>query len=251
MLRDLFRKAQAAAERHLPESVRETGRKLAEQVQGRAPASLQRLARSLLDAATPEPEEAEAGGGEPLDRRDPIVVVVFGYPEDAATDRVAALLAAEGVAFRRMNLHDQPQAARQIASVTGVMVPPYVYVRGRFWGGEGELEGLRALGELHAVVAGELSGLSDEARRIGKLREEFDDALTPENILLRLRRGHILTVDDLDCWYEQGPDGQGQFFYEGGPRPVADMPAVAAEIAERCAASQLRATWRFEPAVTI
>ena len=35
VLRDLFRKAQEAAERHLPESVRETGRKLAEQVQGR------------------------------------------------------------------------------------------------------------------------------------------------------------------------------------------------------------------------
>jgi glutaredoxin len=251
VLRDLFRKAQAAAERHLPESVRETGRKLAEQVQGRAPASLQRLARSLLDAPTRESDAAETGGAEPLDRRDPIVVVLFGYPEDAATDRVAALLAAEGVVFRRMNLHEQPQAARQIASVTGVMVPPYVFVRGRFWGGEGEMEGLRALGELHAVVAGELAGLSDEARRIGGLREEFDDALTPDNILLRLRKGHILTLDDLDCWYESGPDGEGRFFYEGGPRPVADMPAVAAEIAERCAAADLRPTWRFEPAVTI
>jgi glutaredoxin len=251
VLRDLFRKAQEAAERHLPESVRETGRKLAEQVQGRAPASLQRLARSLLDAAR-EPDEAGAdGGAEPLDRRDPIVVVLFGYPDDAATDRVAALLAAEGVAFRRMNLHDQPQAARQIAAVTGVMAPPYVYVRGRFWGGEGEMEGLRALGELQHVVTGELERLSDEARRIGKLREEFNDALTADNILLRLRKGHILTIDDLDCWYEPGPDGQGRFFYEGGPRPVDDMPAVAAEIAGRSADADLRATWRFEPAVTI
>lgn len=252
MLRDLFRKAQAAAERHLPESVRETGRKLAEQVQGRAPASLQRLARSLL---ADEPEREAADAAAPVEdaaaAREEAVVVLFGYPEDPATDRVAALLRAEGVAFRRMNLHDQPQAARQIATLTGVMAPPYVYVRGRFWGSEGELEGLRALGELHAVVAGDLSRLSDEARRIGKLREEFDDALTVDNILFRLRRGHILTVDDLDCWFETGPDGQERFFYEGAPHPIADMPAVAAEIARRCASGEVSTTWRFEPAVAL
>lgn len=252
MLRDLFRKAQAAAERHLPESVRETGRKLAEQVQGRAPASLQRLARSLL---TDEPE-GESAAAAPTDeaaaaRVENTVVVLFGYPEDAATDRVAALLRTEGVAFRRMNLHDQPQAARQIATLTGIMTPPYVYVRGRFWGGEGEIEGLQALGELHAVVAGDLSHLSDEARRIGKLREEFDDALTADNILLRLRHGHILTVDDLDCWFETGPDGQARFFYDGAPHPVDEMPAVAAEIAERCASGDVATTWRFEPAVVV
>lgn len=253
MLRDLFRKAQAAAERHLPESVRETGRKLAEQVQGRAPESLQRLARSLL---SDEPASESAAAGAPADdaaaaRVEETVVVLFGYPEDAATDRVAALLKAEGVAFRRMNLHDQPQAARQIANLTGVMAPPYVYVRGRFWGGEGEIEGLQALGELHAVVAGDLTRLSDEARRIGKLREEFDDALTVDNILYRLRRGHILTVDDLDCWFETGPDGQERFFYEGAPRPVADMAVVAADIAERCASAEVTTTWRFEPAVAL
>src|SRR5690606_17165355 len=117
--------------------------------------------------------------------------VVFGYPGDPATDRLAALLTADGVPFRRMNLHDQPQAARQIAAVTGVMAPPYVYIRGRFWGGEGEIEGLRAIGELAQVIAGELDGLSEEARRIGKLREEFDDGLSAENIAFRLRRGHI------------------------------------------------------------
>lgn len=268
MLRDLFRKAQAAAERHLPESVRETGRRLAEQVQEHAPESLQRLARSLLA----EPEAAGAGAparDEPRDgpreaasdapgpgdavaaRPEEAVVVLFGYPDDAATDRVAALLAAEGVVFRRMNLHDQPQAARQIANITGVMAPPYVYVRGRFWGSEGEIDGLRSLGELHKVVAGDFASLSEEARRIGKLREEFDEALTVENILFRLRRGHILTLDDLDCWFETGPDGQESFFYDGAPRPVADMPAVAAEIAARAAASELDVVWRFEPAVTI
>lgn len=242
VLRDLLRKAQAIAERHLPEGVRETSRKLIEQVQERA---------SVFTGRGPEAPVGPDVADEPLDRSDPVVVVVFGYPGDAATDRVAALLAAEGVAFRRMNLHDQPQAARQIAAVTGVMAPPYVYVRGRFWGGEGEVEGLRDLGELHAVVADELAGLSEEARRIGKLREEFDDALHAANIAFRLRRGHILSVDDLDCWFETGPDGQDRLFYDGAPRPAAELEAVAAEIAARCAGGDVRAVWRFEPAVTL
>lgn len=246
MLRDLLRKAQTIAEKHLPEGVRETSRKLIEQVQERAAALTGRA-----EARPDGPEEAPAPQDEPLDRSDPIVVVVFGYPGDAATDRVAAVFTAEGIAYRRMNLHDQPQAARQIASVTGVMAPPYVYVRGRFWGGEGEIDGLRALGELHAVVAGELGGLSDEARRIGKLREEFDDGLQPENIVYRLRRGHILSLDDLDCWFEPGPEGQGRLFYEGAPRPGDALAEVAAEIAERCAAGDVRVAWRFEPAVSI
>lgn len=234
------------AEKHLPEGVRETGRKLLEQVQERA------AALGGRHEAPPEPPIEEATlQDEPLDRSDPIVVVVFGYPGDAATDRVAAVFTAEGIPFRRMNLHDQPQAARQIAGVTGVMAPPYVYVRGRFWGGEGEVDGLRALGELHTVVAGDLAGLSDEARRIGKLREEFDDALTAENIILRLRRGHILTLDDLDCWFEPGSEGQGRLFYEGAPRAADELAEVAAEIAARSAAGDLRAVWRFEPAVSI
>lgn len=263
MLKDLWRKAQEAAERHLPDSVREGGRKLAEQVLERAPASLQSRARALLqqtEAEAPEaPVEPAIAGAESaapaaapeVDEREQGSVVVFGYPEDAATDRVAALLAAEGVEHRRMNLHQQPQAAKQIAAVTGVMSPPYVYIRGRFWGGEGEIESLRGLGELHAVVAGRLAELSDEARRIGKLREEFDDALSADNILLRLRRGHILSVDDLDCWYETGPDGQARFYYEGAPRPVEDMEAVAREIAGRAEAEGLTAQWRFEPAVSV
>lgn len=234
------------AEKHLPEGVRESSRRLLERVQERAGV--------LGGRAASRPEAADAGPGqqdEPLDRSDPIVVVVFGYPDDAATDRVAALLTAEGVAFRRMNLHDQPQAARQIAAVTGVMAPPYVYVRGRFWGGEGEIEGLQALGDLQAVVRGDLDALSDEARRLGKLREEFDDGLHAENIIYRLRRGHILSVDELDCWFEEGPEGQGRLFYEGAPRPADELEQVAAEIASRCAAGDVQASWRFEPAVSL
>lgn len=235
------------AEKHLPEGVRETSRKLIEQVQERA------AALGGRSEARPEPPVEEAAlQDEPLDRSDPIVVVVFGYPGDAATDHVTAVFTAEGIPFRRMNLHDQPQAARQIAGVTGVMAPPYVYVRGRFWGGEGEIDGLRALGELHAVVAGDLAGLSEEARRLGKLREEFDDGLTAENIASRLRRGHILTLDDLDCWFEPDAEGgQGRLFYDGAPRPADELEQVAAEIAARNADGDLRAVWRFEPAVSI
>lgn len=244
MLRDLLRKAQSIAEKHLPEGVRETSRRLIEQVQERA-AALSGRPSTQADGAGAAPQD------EPLDRSDPIAVVVFGYPDDAATDRVAALLTAEGVAFRRMNLHDQPRAAQQIAAVTGVMAPPYVYVRGRFWGGEGEIEGLHALGELHAVVRGELAGLSDEARRLGKLREEFDDGMHAENIIDRLRRGHILSLDDLDCWLEPGPEGQGLLIYEGAPRSADDLEEVAAEIASRCASGEVQARWRFEPAVSI
>lgn len=251
MLRDLLRKAQSAAERHLPESVRETGRKLAEQVQGRAPASLQRLVKTLRGDDDEPPPDEPSRPDEAAARDQTGVVVVFAYPDDAAADRISALLSAANIPFRRMNLHDQPQAAKQIARVTGVMAPPYVYIRGRFWGGEGEIAGLHALGELAAVVAGDLSRLSDEARRIGKLREEFDDALNADNIVARLHKGHILSLDDLDCWYESGPDGQGRFYYEGAPRPIEDLAAVAAEIEGRCASGELRAEWRFEPAVTI
>lgn len=251
MLRDLLRKAQSAAERHLPESVRETGRKLAEQVQGRAPASLQRLVKNLLDEHEPETPADHSAAEEPAPHDQTGVVVLFAYPGDAAADRIAALLSADGIAFRRMNLHEQPQAARQIARITGVMAPPYVYIRGRFWGGEGEIEGLQALGELATVVAGDLGGLSEEARRIGKLREEFDESLTADNIVARLHLGHILSLDELDCWYEPGPDGQGRFFYEGAPQPVERLSAVAAEIEARCASGELHAEWRFEPAVSL
>jgi glutaredoxin len=259
MLKGLLRRAQEAANKHLPDSVRDGGRRLADAVLEHAPRIVQDVVAPLLrPEAEPGPapaaetrRPADAGEGEAaeeLDFRDTQKrVVLFGYPDDPATDRVAALFTAEGVTFRRQNLHMQPREAQQIASMTGVMVAPYVYIHGRFWGGEGEMESLRGLGELQKVIDNQLDDLSAEARRIGKLRESFDDALTPDNIVFRLERGHILSVDGLDCWFEPGPEPR--FFYDGAPRPVADMPAVAAEIARRAESRDTPTKWLFEPSV--
>ena len=204
-------------------------------------------------ASQGEPDLVPAPDGSPedaLDFRDTQKrVVLFGYPEDDATNRVAALFTAAGVVFRRQNLHQQPREAQQIASMTGVMVPPYVYIHGRFWGGEGEMESLLALGELQRIIDNRLDELSPEARRIGKLRESFDDVLSVDNILHRLRRGHILSVDGLDCWFEAG--AVPRFFYDGAPRPVDEMPAIAAEIARRGESGDCETRWLFEPSVGV
>ena len=264
MLKGLLRRAQEAAHKHLPDSVLDGGRRLADSVLEHAPKIVQDTVGPLLRAPADEmapadaapivaPEPTSEPAPEPddsLDFRDTQKrVVLFGYPEDDATNRVAALFTAEGITFRRQNLHQQPREALQIASMTGVMVAPYVYIHGRFWGGEGEMESLRALGELRAVIANQLEDLSPEARRIGKLRESFDDALTPDNILFRLRRGHIISIDGLDCWYEAG--ASPRFFYDGAPRLVDEMPAIAAEIARRGESRECETRWLFEPSVGV
>jgi glutaredoxin len=268
MLKDLLRRAQDAAQRHLPESVRDTGRRLVDAVLEHAPQSVQDRVAPLLradpgQADPPGPGEAapasttsptSAGSGETtgegeLDFRDTQKrVVLFGYPEDPATNRVAALFAAEGITFRRQNLHLQPREALQIASMTGVMVAPYVFIHGRFWGGEGEMESLCALKQLGLVIDNRLDALSREARRIGKLKESFDDALTVANITDRLHRGHILRVDDLDCWCEPARAGQpARFFYDGAPRAVEHIPDVAAEIVRRAEVDGAATLWVVDP----
>jgi len=256
MLKGLLRRAQEAAHKHLPETVRDTGRRLADAVLERAPRIVQDTVAPLLRGVDEPAPPASAAAGAPAGPDEPAAldfrdtqkrVVLFGYPEDDATNRVAARLAGVGVVFRRQNLHLQPREALQIASMTGVMVPPYLYIHGRFWGGEGELESLICLGQLQLIIDNQLDQLSPEARRIGKLRESFDDALVADNILLRLRRGHILSVDDLDCWYEAGPPPR--FFYDGAPHPVEAMPEVAAEIARRAESAELVTRWLFEPSV--
>ena len=265
MLKGLLRRAQEAANKHLPESVRDGGRRLADAVLEHAPRIVQDTVGPLLrapeadptDPASTRPAVATAPvvddlptAEDPLDFRDTQKrVVLFGYPEDDASNRVAAMFTRAGVTFRRQNLHQQPREALQIASMTGVMVPPYVYIHGRFWGGEGAMESLIALDELRLVIDNQLDRLSDEARRIGKLRESFDDALTADNILFRLGRGHILSIDGLDCWFEPGPTPR--FYYDGGPLPVDAMPRVAAEIARRAESSDTTTRWLFEPSVGV
>lgn len=257
MLKGLLRRAQEAAHKHLPENVLDTGRRLADAVLERAPRIVQETVAPLLRG--PDEPEAAPGGSEvrPAEPGDPAEaldfrdtqkrVVLFGYPEDDATNRVAARFAGQGIVFRRQNLHQQPREALQIASMTGVMVPPYVYIHGRFWGGEGEMESLICLDQLQFVIDNQLDRLSPEARRIGKLRESFDDALGADNILFRLQRGHILSVDGLDCWFEAGPPPR--FYYDGAPHPVEAMPEVAAEIARRAESADLATRWLFEPSV--
>jgi hypothetical protein len=257
MLKGLLRRAQEAAHKHLPETVLDTGRRLADAVLERAPRIVQETVAPLLRG----PDEAEVTQGgedrptppasdaaEALDFRDTQKrVVLFGYPEDDATNRVAARFAGQGIVFRRQNLHQQPREALQIASMTGVMVPPYVYIHGRFWGGEGEMESLIGLDQLQFVIDNQLDRLSPEARRIGKLRESFDDALGADNILFRLKQGHILSVDGLDCWFESGPPPR--FYYDGAPHPVEAMAEVATEIARRAESADLATRWLFEPSV--
>lgn len=127
-----------------------------------------------------------------------------------------------------------------------------MYIRGRFWGSEGEIVSLRATGDLAHVVAGRMDAISDEARRIGKIQREFDEAMTAENIAARLRLGHIVAMDDLDCWCEVDPaSAEERVFYEGSPRPLADLPAIAAEIAARVEAGEVSARWLFEPEVSL
>jgi len=88
------------------------------------------------------------------------------------------------------------------------------------------------------------SALAELIQRI--LHEDFDEAITADNIVARLRLGHILSVDDIDCWYERGPDAD-RLYYDGAPRPPAELRAVAEEIEARFAAAegQLRVEWRL------
>ena len=180
-------------------------------------------------------------------RGDEYRVVVFGAPDDAASQRACALLQEEEIEHRIVDLRREPKTARQLASVTGNMQYPYIYIDGRHWGSDGDLESLRALGDLAKIMARQFDELSDEARRIGGVHETFDDALTVENITERLEKGHILTVDGLDCWLESE-----RVFHEGVPRPISELEAVAREIVERFDADpDLDTQWRFEPAVDL
>ncbi|MEZ4454447.1 MAG: hypothetical protein R3B09_33655 [Nannocystaceae bacterium] len=275
MLKRWLQKAQEIADRHLPEELVEGGRRLRERVLEAAPERVRNAARPWLGGDVEPSTEAEVeGGSAPAHAASPLVddaeapsgpvrreidesntgpkVVVFGYPEDPVTQRVWALFADAGIDIRRMNLHQQPEAARQIAGLTGVMFPPYVYIRGRFWGSEGEIVSLRATGDLAAVVDGRLEEISDEARRIGKVRQEFDDAMTADNIVVRLRHGHIVAMGDLDCWREvDAASGEERVIYQGVPRPGADLPAIAAEIEAAVEAGEVEARWLFEPEVAI
>lgn len=190
-------------------------------------------------------QKAETGL-KPEDR----LVVVYATPEEAedvaAIEKILETIEAE---VRHNDLRREPQTARQLAKLTGVMVPPYVFINGRHWGNRYDLESLSVSGDLPLVVANRLDEISEEARRIGHLQESFSDEISVANLLARWKMGHILCVDDLDSWWETDKQGKEHFFYQGGPRPVEDMPEVAEEIVAAVEAEEYEAIWQLEPSV--
>ncbi|MCA9718995.1 MAG: glutaredoxin [Myxococcales bacterium] len=271
MLKELIRRAREVAEKHLPEDVRARGRQLADGVLERVPERVRAtvepyLAEERPDASTehgdrantpneagasePEPAPASGGGWAPAAgnvRGDEYRVVVFGAPNDPASQRACALLQEEEIEHRIVDLRLEPRTANQLASVTGNMQYPYIYIDGRHWGSDGDLESLRALGDLAKIMARKLDTISDEGRRVGGLHETFDDSITIENVTERLHKGHILTVDGLDCWLENE-----RVFHEGVPRPMSELAEVVREIVARADEDpDLDTQWRFEPAVDL
>ena len=249
--KNLIDKARDAAQSHLPDEVLEAGRKLRNTVVEHAPDSVRdAIERYAPENPEPEPEPGlEAKDPHPLsdpeDPDDARVIVYATLEEREAVDRIRGVFAKHDVRVREIDLAAQPKMARQIAGDTGVFVPPYVFIGGRFWGAEFDIISLDADGDLMKVVEGRLDEISESARRIGHVHESFSDALTAENIIERLKLGHILCVDDLDCWYEHDKDGE-RLFYQGAPRAAEDLPAVAEEIAQAAEQDQVSAQWRFE-----
>ncbi|TPV93428.1 MAG: hypothetical protein B7733_20675 [Myxococcales bacterium FL481] len=205
--------------------------------EGRASSEASRTEAEASTSAEPRPDDA--------------TVVVYTTTETGdAAERIRQVIRRRDVYVRLVNLASHPHMARQIAEETQVFVAPYVYIRGRFWGAENEISALEESGELDVVLRGDLDALGDAARRIGRIRGTFSADLTEANILDRLRRGHILTIDDLDCWYEDDGD-ESRFYYQGGLHPVQEMPSVAKEIARAAAADEIEAQWHLEPVVHV
>ena len=205
-------------------------------------ASLREDPRAVLERVKAKAEH----GLKPEDR---LVVIYHDGGQDEDVAAIHQILEGVEAEVRENDLRREPQTARQLAELTGVMVPPYVFVNGKHWGSRYDLEALAADGDLEAVVANRLDEISDEARRIGHVHESYSDEISVANILTRWRLGHILCVDDLDSWYEVERGGAERFYYQGGPRPVEDMPTVAEEIVRGVEAEDFEAVWMLEPSV--
>lgn len=188
-------------------------------------------------------------GLKPEDR----LVVVYATTDEA--DEVAQILEAlRGVdaIVRQMDLNKEPPQTRtQLAKLTGVMVPPWVYINGKYWGGPYEMIALQASGDLELVVANRLDEIGAEARRIGGVHESYSEDITVENLLARWKLGHVLTVDDLDTWYEVDRDGTERFYHQGGPVSAEDMGRIAQEIVQGVDAEELEVEWHLEASVSL
>lgn len=284
----LLTRARAYAEQTVPPDVLAAGRRLRDRVRESAPApiaaAIDKLAEVIADesATSPEPPTGAAAvdpPGEPVPtaevdapgRTDPTEVLrrvkeraEHGLkPEDTLVVVYATSLEADAVeeivrcfdgidtTVRVMDLDREPQTKRQLAKLTDVMVPPYVYINGRYWGAQYEIVALAATGDLPAVVAHRLDEIGPEARRIGKIHDSYSDAITVDNILARWELGHILCVDDLDAWFERDRSGGERFFYQGGEQPASTMAEVAADIVRRVDGGEIEAQWRLDPVVQV
>lgn len=253
--KNLIARARDAAQSHLPDEVLEAGRKIRNTVVEHAPDSVKDAIERYAPEETDPAEQPESEGpvpdadqhplSDPDDPDDARVIVYATLEERESVDRIRAVFAKHDIRVREIDLAAQPKMARQIAGDTGVFVPPYVFIGGRFWGAEFDIISLDSDGDLMKVVEGRLDEISESAKRIGHVHESFSDALTAENIIERLKLGHILCVDDLDCWYETDKDGE-RLFYQGAPRPAEDLQAVAEEIAQGAEQDELSAQWRFD-----
>ncbi len=275
-LRGLLTKAKNLAEENLPTEVLDVSRRLRDTVLEHAPEAVtDALGRIVSEddkaAARPDLSEdtealaaaAERRRKEALERvkskaesglkpEDSQIVIYATSEEREEVEQIEAVFNRIDAAARVMDLDKEPlQTKTQLAKLTGKMVPPYVYINGRYWGALGEMESLSASGDLALVVVNRIDELREESRRIGNIREVYDDEITTANILERWKLGHILCVDDLDAWYEVDRDGGEHFYYQGGPRPVEDMPQVAAEIVAAVEDDEYEATWQLEPSIQI
>lgn len=216
----------------------------------RVPASAERDALAREDPeAVLRRVKAKAEHG--LKAEDTLVVIYATASEIESTDEIVRCFDGIDTTVRVMDLDREPQTKRQLAKLTDVMVPPYVFINGRYWGAQYEIVALAATGDLPAVVAHRLDEIGPEARRIGKVHESYSDAMTADNIVARWRMGHILCVDDLDAWVEQDKAGTERFFYLGGERPADQVGDVATDIARRIDAGEIEAQWRLDTVVRV
>lgn len=282
----LLGRARQMAEQALPDEVKDAASRLRDRVVQSAPAPLAAAIERITArtehesdgdaeitrvpasappeaAAAPEPapsqrsdrasvlERVHARAEHGLKPEDTLVVIYATEREADAVESIVALFDGIETTVRVMDLDREPQTKRQLAGLTDVMVPPYVYINGRYWGGQYELTALAGDGELAAVVSNRLDELSAEARRIGKLHDSFSDDITVDNILRRWHAGHILCVDDLDAWLERDKHGHEHFYYQGGEHSPDEMPRVAAEIVASVEAGRYEAKWLFDPVVHV
>jgi glutaredoxin len=279
-LKGWFDKARRVAADRLPAEVIDAGRKVRDRVVENAPAPIADVIARVLppNEASSEPEEptaeptAEPTSTEPShapNRREDVLervrskagkglkpedrlVVIYATEQEAETvAEIRTALQEVETTIREFDLAKDPQTRKQIAELSGVMVPPYVFINGRYWGSLYEITALAVSSDLENVVANRLDEIGEEARRIGKVHESFSEEISVDNILHRWRAGHILCVDDLDSWYEVDRDGTERFFYQGGPRAVDDMETVAQEITSGVEREEMDVSWLLDPAVQL